>query len=199
MNKEAFACPELRPEQRKRCPAPNCNCASVQRNQRTRTDGEYKISHKGREVQIYCHDMHTTHPIEYLTLKSGIRENYSLFYKMRARNVDSCESLESREMEDTHIKYGTTRFNRIRLNITTLQVIEDDYTFALVHGSPQTFSSAGDCFSTSERCPQGDFSLNLEETGFRIRPSTSWETNGTNSTMNFLIKVRSLRDCFGQD
>jgi thrombospondin motif-containing protein 9 len=100
-----------------------------------------------------------------------------------------CGYLYGKEMVDESIPYGTTRFNKIRLNIHNLQVIENDYTFASTVGKPQPFASAGDCYSSTEMCPQGDFSVNLEGTGFRIRPSTKWDVKGQNATMRMVIDV----------
>lgn len=94
---------------------------------------------------------------------------------------------------DESIQYGTTRFEKIRLNINSLQVMEDDYIFAHITGKPQQFASGGDCYSNSGSCPQGDFFVNLEGTGFRIRPSTTWETSGANSTIGFQIRVREIK------
>lgn len=164
--------------------------------------------------------MNTHHPTEYVTLKSGkndeyynkiynliklllmpssyacsslltgIKENYSLFYSKRSADMSKCEN--GKGSIDESIQYGTTRFEKIRLNINSLQVMEDDYVFAHITGKPQQFASGGDCYSNSGSCPQGDFFVNLEGTGFRIRPSTTWETSGANSTIGFQIRVRDI-------
>lgn len=34
-------------------------------------DGEYDLNVKGRKIRIYCYNMHTANPLEYLTLKGG--------------------------------------------------------------------------------------------------------------------------------
>lgn len=99
-----------------------------------------------------------------------------------------CGSRSSEWVDDT-ISFGTTRFKKIRININSLQVIEDDFQFADTNGRQQSFASAGDCYSNTGNCPQGDFSINLDGTGFRIRPSTQWETKGQNPAMQFVIKV----------
>lgn len=118
---------------------------------------------------------------------TGIKENYSLFYSKRSSDMSKCEN--GKGSVDESIQYGTTRFEKIRLNINSMQVMEDDYIFAQITGKPQQFASGGDCYSNSGSCPQGDFFVNLEGTGFRIRPSTTWETSGANSTIGFQIRV----------
>lgn len=79
---ESNRCPEPRPVQKKKCsPAPDCRpryskshsytCQDVQRSRRIRQDGEYTLNIKGKPVSIYCHNMTSNTPTEYLTLKSG--------------------------------------------------------------------------------------------------------------------------------
>ena len=40
-------------------------------------DGEYNIVLGGRNVSVFCHNMNTSAPREYLSLPTGERENYS--------------------------------------------------------------------------------------------------------------------------
>lgn len=79
---ESIRCPETRPYQKRKCePAQDCrqrysksvafSCADVQRIRRTRADGEYTLSVQGRPVSVYCHNMTSNAPAEYVTLKSG--------------------------------------------------------------------------------------------------------------------------------
>lgn len=78
----------------------------------------------------------------------------------------------------------------MRLNLSNLQVIDDDFRFTRTTGNrPQTFGSAGDCYSNTAQCPQGHFSINFEGTRFRISPRVKWESRGKNSTMIFNTKV----------
>lgn len=72
-----------------------------------------------------------------------------------------------------------------------LSIIEDDFTFVQVYGSRnQAFGSAGDCYSrTIGQCPKGRFSINFEQTKFRIRRTTQWEATN-NSTLIFDKKVK---------
>jgi hypothetical protein len=131
--------------------------------------------------------MNSDNPTEYITLRKGNQENYSLFYSKRATDVTRCEN--GKGIHDESIHYGTTRFNKVRININTLQIVDDDFEFSQTVGRPQKYATGGDCYSNSGSCPQGDFFVNLEGTGFRIRTSMTWDANGTNSTIEYIIMV----------
>lgn len=171
-------------------------------------DGDYLLNVRGRKVQIYCHRMNTTNPLEYISLK-GIdsskskgnfknhsffsinqstdeRENYSLYFDRRSRNKDDCPVNEHDQWVDPSLASGLTYYSKVRIDLHSLQVIIDDFTFARTSGRRhQAFGSAGDCFSTTQRCPRGAFSINFEQTKFRIRPKTRWETRGMHAIQNF--------------
>lgn len=55
------------------------SCKGLQRSQGIYQDGEYSLTVRGRKVSIYCHNMNTSNPQEYITL-SGIAcaFNYTL-------------------------------------------------------------------------------------------------------------------------
>lgn len=114
------------------------------------------------------------------------RENYSLYYERRLRNKDECSPRESDQWIDHTLPSGVTYFSKVRLEVHSLKVIIDDFTFAHTSGrKPQPFGSAGDCFSTTKRCPRGAFSINFENTKFRLKPNTHWDTRGTDVTQHF--------------
>lgn len=111
-------------------------------------------------------------------------ENYSLYYEKRARDRNQCAF--DGEWEDTNIPSGRTYFSKIRIDLHSLSVFTDDYTFARTYGRrPQPFATGGDCFSSTEQCPRGGFSINFESTKFRIKPQVNWEISGHNTTMRF--------------
>lgn len=120
-------------------------------------------------------------------------ENYSSYYEKRSKDKNQCLLDDYGQWEDDEIPSGRTYFSKVRINLHTLQIIEDDFAFAHTIGRRrQTFASAGDCFSSTERCPRGDFSINFEHTKFRIRPRTQWETHGQNATLRFRGRGVSL-------
>uniref|UniRef100_A0A1Y9IVM8 GON domain-containing protein n=1 Tax=Anopheles minimus TaxID=112268 RepID=A0A1Y9IVM8_9DIPT len=170
------------------CPLMFRNCKDVQR--KNRTDGEYMMNVRGLKTSIYCFKMHTASPVEYLTLPAGPTENYSIYIKRRAADANRCQS-SSRDWEDESISYGATHYRKIRINIRTLQVYTNDFEFTNSSGTKQSFGTAGDCYSNTGRCPQGEFAINLERTPFRIRPHTTWEAAGVNSVIKFLVPLES--------
>ena len=59
------------------------SCAMTQRLQNAFSDGEYCLSVDGggtTGARVYCHDMSTCSPREYLTLPAGPYINYSQTY-----------------------------------------------------------------------------------------------------------------------
>ncbi|XP_035895635.1 A disintegrin and metalloproteinase with thrombospondin motifs 9 isoform X4 [Anopheles stephensi] len=173
------------------------NCKDAQRKHRT--DGEYTMSFNGTRTKIYCHGMATVSPAEYLSLPAGPTENYAIYINRRAGDANKCEKSARRDWLDESISYGATHYRKIRINVSTLQVQTNDFRFTTSSGKGQALGSAGDCYSNTGRCPQGDFAINLKGTPFRIRPGTTWETAGVNSVINFLVplqppyqKVRAL-------
>ncbi|XP_058055860.1 A disintegrin and metalloproteinase with thrombospondin motifs 9 [Anopheles bellator] len=208
---EANRCPDhLRPKNYTDCTPPaHCrNRASRQpaipfrsckdARRRHRTDGEYMMQLRGTSVRIYCHGMGTATPLEYLTLAAGLTENYAIYINRRAADANKCQT-SSRDYTDESVNYGATHYRKVRIDLGTMRVLTDDFQFTNSSGKKQPFGSAGDCYSNTGHCPQGDFAINLEGTPFRIRPRTVWKTDGVHSVMKFLValqppykKVRAL-------
>ncbi|XP_055309435.1 A disintegrin and metalloproteinase with thrombospondin motifs 9-like isoform X3 [Sitodiplosis mosellana] len=187
LHRQSNSCPDAnKPDQKKRCDQPaTCTCKGLQKTHRVKMDGDYLLTVRGRKVQIYCHRMNSTNPQEYISLRDD-HENYSLYFDRRSRNKDECSVSESQQWMDPSLASGLTYFSKVRIDLHSLQVIIDDFTFARTSGRrQQPFGSAGDCFSTTQQCPRGAFSINLENTKFRIRPKTRWETRGMNAIQHF--------------
>ena len=49
-------------------------------------DGEYQLLLAGKNISVYCHEMASVLPKEYITLPRGERENYSEIYGLRFAN-----------------------------------------------------------------------------------------------------------------
>ncbi|CAD7092139.1 unnamed protein product [Hermetia illucens] len=174
---------------REKCKPPvECplSCKHVKRYQNAHKDGDYIMFINRKPVHIYCHNMNTSSPEEYLTLREQDQENFSLYYNKRTIDLSKCPT-NSRDNEfvDETIRHGRTQFEKIKINIHSLEVDTENYRFARTHGNPQPFGSAGDCYNTNGQCPQGYFSINLKNTGFRIRPTTKWDTSGDHSRVMF--------------
>ncbi|CAL1267123.1 unnamed protein product [Larinioides sclopetarius] len=178
----------LRPQRRRRCherPCSPISCQDIQKRSNITYDGEQEIFVRGRYLKIYCSQMNTSHPQEYVTLIRGDQDNYSEVYNKRLTNPDTCPYGGSRYdacncVTDESIGPGLTTFQRISINITSLQVFTQDWTFAQTHGlHPIPFGESGDCYSKTS-CPQGRFSLSLLGTGFVVSPLTKWVARGNN-------------------
>lgn len=91
---------------------------------------------------------------------------------------DTCDCFHNRRST------GTTSFSKIRLNVTSLRVDGHDFTFSRqVKGHLLVgYGEAGDCYSTAN-CPQGRFSINLQGTGLRVSPHTSWAGHGHRASL----------------
>lgn len=191
-NKHATMCRiSDEPKSRMRCTPPdNCSCQKIRELRNTKRDGEYMLNLKGKVVPVYCHNMTGT-PAEYITLVN-LHENYASFYSRRAKDITKCPKSHHDELEESTLPYGTTHFSKIRIAPHSMRIIEDDFTFAQTSGKHQGYGTAGDCFSKTEKCPRGEFSINLEGTRFRIRKQTRWDTKGLNSTIIYTTLVRLL-------
>lgn len=56
-----------------------------------------------------------------------------------------------------------------------------DWNFAVVvRGSRVPYGEAGDCYSKAS-CPQGQFRINLESTGFRVSKGQQWSQDGNHA------------------
>uniref|UniRef100_A0A182NLF3 GON domain-containing protein n=1 Tax=Anopheles dirus TaxID=7168 RepID=A0A182NLF3_9DIPT len=200
LNVESNRCPEnARPRKQIKCTPPaHCHkrhhhapvyksCADAQRKHRA--DGEYTMDLNGTSVKIYCHGMAERDPAEYLTLPAGPTENYAIYINRRAADANKCQN-SRRDWADESISYGATHYRKIRIHLPTLRVITNDFLFTNSSGKKQAFGSAGDCYSNTGKCPQGDFAINLDGTPFRIRPRTTWDTAGVNSVLKFLVTLR---------
>ncbi|CAK8698557.1 unnamed protein product [Clavelina lepadiformis] len=182
------AIPSFRPDRRRNCRSEPCvpkSCRSLQTQHRVTTDGEYFLKMKGKMIKIYCKDMHTSRPSEYVTLVRGSDENFSEIYGYRLINPDTCPMNGTRDENCAcHRDYpaeGRTSFEKVRFEIATMRIIASDFSFATTkHGKPVPFGVAGDCYSRNN-CPQGTFQINLKGTGLVVSASTRWRSYGNNA------------------
>ncbi|XP_030827982.1 A disintegrin and metalloproteinase with thrombospondin motifs 9 [Strongylocentrotus purpuratus] len=178
--------PAIKPETERICNSRACpptSCRDLQEIQNIQEDGDYSMLIQGRLLQIFCHGMAGSNPAEYLTLPASEAENYSEIYTKRLLNPSYCPNNGARNDDCECSNYGhrypgLTSFNKIRINVTTLEVITDDPTFATVHhGHFIPYATAGDCFSVVP-CPQGRFHVSLNGTGLVVAPDVDWSTEG---------------------
>ncbi|XP_068458877.1 A disintegrin and metalloproteinase with thrombospondin motifs 20 [Clinocottus analis] len=190
--------PSERPESQAACQVRECqlfaSCRDIQIRLGVKIDGEYYLKVKSRILQIYCAEMQTDFPKEYVTLRSGQTDNYSEVYGHRLLNPFECPFNGSRRQDcDCRNDYsaaGYTLFHKVRLDLSSLRIMITDLQFSqTLLGRPVPFATAGDCYSAA-KCPQGQFSINLIGTGLKVAEETKWTTQG-----NYVsIKVHRSED-----
>eukprot|EP00066_Takifugu_rubripes_P016653 XP_011605919.1 PREDICTED: A disintegrin and metalloproteinase with thrombospondin motifs 20 [Takifugu rubripes] len=190
--------PSERPGSQVSCQAAECplfaSCREVQVRRGVKLDGEFYLRVNSRILQVYCADMNTDFPKEYVTLRSGQMDNYSEVYGHRLLNPFECPYNGSRRQDcscrNDYAAAGYTLFHKVRLDLDSLRITVTDLQFSqTLLGRPVPFATAGDCYSAA-KCPQGQFSINLVGTGLKVAESTKWTSQG-----NYVsIKVHRSED-----
>ncbi|CAB4038277.1 A disintegrin and metallo ase with thrombospondin motifs 9, partial [Paramuricea clavata] len=123
-----------------------------------------------KSVLVYCADMNTTEPKEYITLNSGEENNFS--------HLDNTMSPQ----EFNH--YGsTTKFSKIRIT-ADLQITTTDHRFARLTWSDtmtifQRYGSAGDCVTSDCTANKiGNFRMDIRDTGLYFVTPIKWSYFG---------------------
>ncbi|KAG7454736.1 hypothetical protein MATL_G00262940 [Megalops atlanticus] len=183
--------PMERPESRAACRERECevytSCRDVQVREGTGKDGEYYLRVQSRILQIYCAEMQSAFPKEYVTLRSGHTDNFSEVYGYRLQNPFDCPFNGSRRPDcvcrNDYAAAGYTLFHRVRLDLATMRIVTTDLTFSqTLLGRPVPFATAGDCYSAA-KCPQGQFSINLAGSGLKVAESSKWTSQGNYVTV----------------
>ncbi|XP_058622757.1 A disintegrin and metalloproteinase with thrombospondin motifs 20 isoform X2 [Onychostoma macrolepis] len=198
-NLPSQSCPlSSRPETHATCRLTECalhtSCREVQVKGGVQEDGEHYIKVRSKILQIYCAEMQSGFPKEYVTLRSGQTDNYSEVYGYRLQNPFECPYNGSRRQDcacrNDYAAAGYTVFHRVRLDLSSMRIIPTDVKFSqTLFGHPIPFASAGDCYSAA-KCPQGQFSMNLSGTGLKVAESTKWVSQGNYVT----VKVHRSED-----
>ena len=113
--------------------------------------------------------MSSSTPSEYISLIAGQAENFAEIYDKRLKNPHECKygprynSFCPFCSDKTVENHGMTAFSKVRLNISTLTIVEEDFTFAkLIYGTFVAFGTAGDCYSLDSNCLQVLFEINIQ-------------------------------------
>ncbi|CAK9832636.1 A disintegrin and metalloproteinase with thrombospondin motifs 9 [Anthophora retusa] len=195
-------CPKkFKPRRKQKCNQSKCypmSCLEAKKYYNTNKDNEYNLVVAGRSMLIYCYDMSSSHPKEYLTLQAGYRENYAEVNNRRLNYPGNCPYNVRRYNCDCQVKSGKTEFRRVRLDPVKLYIIENDYTFSWTNGTKRIeYGTAGDCYN-SVHCPQGRFSINLRGTQFRISPDVIWKgTHEASVEINNINSQHVVGKCGG--
>ena len=150
------------------------SCADIKEILGVEEDGHYCLdieSDDGNDVsytsvEIYCHNMNTSNPKEFITLPAGPDENFS---------------------KTSHPGYfaGDMYFNKVAYDVAMNEIIAEDYTFARIengynqiigHGSP----AYGVTFSCNlcRNVESSKMKVNLTGTPFHLPIDMVYVTNG---------------------
>ncbi|KAK9886442.1 hypothetical protein WA026_016725 [Henosepilachna vigintioctopunctata] len=176
-------CPRnFKPKRKRKCNQWKCahnSCMHVKYTLRTRENKDYLLDLNGKRAIVYCFKMDTPEPEEYISLMSD-HQNYAEIYDKRLVNRNSCPYNGERNDDCDCVsvgpeRSGLTKFYKIRLNITTMRIIGEDFTFSSqVRGKRIPYGTAGDCYSNAEGCGQGRFSIDLIGTSFKLSNEVTW-------------------------
>lgn len=190
----------LKPRKKRKCNKHIClyrNCKEIKHYQRTSANKDYYITINNRTAQIYCYKMDTPEPEEFISLKFE-QENFAEMYDRSLNDRDSCPPIDDCDCIPLgHDRAGYTSFWKVRLNITSLQIIADDFTFSRQNGKKIPYGTAGDCFSEREGCVRGRFSINLTDTSFTLAESVRWIHNGHKASAQIRTKERGVTGLCG--
>ncbi|VDL60935.1 unnamed protein product [Hymenolepis diminuta] len=175
------------------CPDYPISCWDQKQRDPSSTDGVYDMTVHRQVVKIYCSDMETTYPKEYLPLYhrnyASIRhiteisdQNCSssptepLYYNGKVTDIDETAdaTVQSHQLSD-HASDSVTVFKKIRINLNTLHVDIFDGRFADEWGLFVPYAIAKSC--SRGTCQLGKFLINLEDTGFAVSKETQWRAS----------------------
>ncbi|XP_066264852.1 uncharacterized protein [Branchiostoma lanceolatum] len=156
------------------------SCSDVKSLYPAGKDGEYTLypfpTCKDVSIRVYCHNMASEQPEEFLTLPSGPGTNFANIYADRLR--DNYGGRCDGPLQDPYSRRaGTTKFSKIRIKFedSKVKVVRDDYTFATTEGHNNvSYGEAGDCYSWKQGCAKGTFVLDLTGTGLSLAPDVHW-------------------------
>ncbi|XP_067686035.1 A disintegrin and metalloproteinase with thrombospondin motifs 9-like [Haliotis asinina] len=144
------------------------SCAEIKECDPSSTDGEYWIRLPNFDLyrtRLYCHNMTTDNPSEYLTLPTP---NYGVFPDVSNKNCQGEGPLEGNCVG----RSGETFYNKIRVVIETMVIIRNDSTYAVFTNRESDYATAADCYSIhnnnviSSCGTRGTFTINLTDTGW---------------------------------
>ncbi|XP_074655691.1 A disintegrin and metalloproteinase with thrombospondin motifs 9-like [Tubulanus polymorphus] len=148
-----------------------------------KVDGNYQLFLNciyRRGVTIYCHNMSSEEgPKEYISFyRENEGQNYAIISKPHYSANTSAYDL-----------YSETYFRKCRIDLDTLEVVTDDFTFANTSNrlpvrpanwKPVNYGEAGSCSST-----EGVIRISVYGTVWRVDKSVDWVAEGINANITF--------------
>ncbi|XP_046577116.1 A disintegrin and metalloproteinase with thrombospondin motifs 9-like [Haliotis rubra] len=170
------------------------SCADVKQCAPTSGDGEYWIyllNFNMAKARIYCHNMGSTKPSDYLTLPVVNYGNYP-----NIRNP-VCQGEAQGLVQSCEGTYGEVWFSKVKINTSSLKVTTNEHSFANYTNQKLLYGVASDCYSkhtdgVRASCgPRGTFTINLTGTGMSVTPGTTWRDSGYKYWMNVTRTIES--------
>ncbi|XP_046351951.2 uncharacterized protein LOC124132213 [Haliotis rufescens] len=155
------------------------SCAEVKACEPSSTDGEYWLRLLNFDLyrtRIYCHNMSTANPVEFLTLPTP---NYGVFPNVSNAKCNGETPLVGNCVGNS----GEIWYNKIRVAIQTMDVVRSDTAFAVFTNLQADYAQAMDCYSihhngVSPCGTKGEFIVNLLGTGWVTKADQQWKTDG---------------------
>ncbi|XP_067685966.1 A disintegrin and metalloproteinase with thrombospondin motifs 9-like [Haliotis asinina] len=163
------------------------SCADVKQCAPTSGDGEYWIylsKFHMAKARIYCHNMDSTKPSDYLSLPVVNYGNYP-----NIRNP-VCQGEAEGLVQSCTGTYGEVWFSKVKINTSSLRVTTNEHSFATYTNKKLLYGVASDCYSKHSdgvraSCgPRGTFKIDLTGTGMSVTPWTTWIDSGYKYWMN---------------
>lgn len=132
-------------------------------------DGEYCLQTKTQHVKIYCHNMTSYNPREFVTLPSGESENYM---------ITGSDSKSQKAVG------GPYYFSKIRMDLSQVKVLTNDHTFRRVvtYGNltpvNRKWGRVDACSSCSSLSYYGTGVFNIQLTPFQFHTNFTYQTLG---------------------
>ncbi|XP_067687749.1 A disintegrin and metalloproteinase with thrombospondin motifs 9-like [Haliotis asinina] len=165
-------------------------CAKVKECDPSSPDGEYWLRLPNFDLyrtRIYCHNMNTNNPLEYLSLPTP---NYGIYPEVSNARCNGETGLSGNCVGEG----GEVWYNKIRVKIENMEVDRTDVTFATLTNYKLNFAEAMDCYSHHENgvvslCgTRGEFTVNLTGTGWAVRANQSWTAAGYKSVIESIVR-----------
>ncbi|XP_062585065.1 A disintegrin and metalloproteinase with thrombospondin motifs 9-like [Saccostrea cucullata] len=171
------------------------SCSEIKECWPSSYDGEYWLYPKrfGRKspVKVYCHNMSSPETAEeYVTLQ---RQNYFIGH-------DASHLISFARCTRNSLPIMRTEFSKVRINIESMSVVQEDFTFAMTTGNSSKVENVP--FGTSSDCTaetwwekrwgpcqlEGTFLIDLQDTGLSIVKSVGW----VNGSADWFSEIRQF-------
>ncbi|XP_066295887.1 A disintegrin and metalloproteinase with thrombospondin motifs 9-like [Branchiostoma lanceolatum] len=157
------------------------SCREVKSRRSAARDGEYTLypfsTCPDVSIRVYCHNMSSNNPAEFLPLPSGPDSNFASRYGDRLQWSSAVWYRCTGPLFGYWNQAGTTKFSKVRVKFenSAVKIIQDDYTFSTTTGNNDVpYGVSGDCYSPRNGCARGTFQVDLTGTELVLAPSVQW-------------------------